>query len=316
MPTLLLWVQLILPLIVLVWPSVMPITSKVLFGLHIVMAVMIIASIGMLAPWAMPPFWVPWVYGFLAVAIPLFRKGWHLTNQPNSLGYMVIFITTLALVGLSVFGGIQSVAAVRGHAAPSGDTVDLALPFREGRFIVENGGATLAVNGHMHTANPDDPLHLTAYGQSYGIDLIAIDTWGFRSSGFWPAEPERYVSYGIDLIAPCDGTIIELEDGVPDEVVPKVNPGSPAGNYVLIRCDTVDVLMAHMIEGSIAVETDQVVAVGDLIGKLGNSGNSTEPHLHIHAERPNRVAGQPDSTPVWITFAGEFYARNDILRVQ
>ena len=148
------------------------------------MAVMIIASIGMLAPWAMPPFWVPWVYGFLAVAIPLLRKGWHLTNRPNTLGYMVVFIATLALVGLTVFGGIQSVAAVRGHAAPSGNTVDLALPFREGRFIVENGGATLAVNGHMHTANPGDPLHLTAYGQSHGIDLIAINTWGFRSSGF------------------------------------------------------------------------------------------------------------------------------------
>ena len=145
MQTLLLWVQLILPFIVLVWLSVMPIISKVLFGLHILMAVMIIASIGMLAPWAMPPSWVPWVYGFLAVAIPFLRKEGHLTNQPHTLGFLVVFTATLALIGLTVFGGIQSVAAVRGHAAPYGDIVDLELPFREGRFIVENGGATLAV---------------------------------------------------------------------------------------------------------------------------------------------------------------------------
>ncbi|MEZ7171746.1 M23 family metallopeptidase [Sporosarcina sp. OR05] len=64
--------------------------------------------------------------------------------------------------------------------------------------------------------------------------------------------------------------------------------------------------MAHMKEGSVAVAKGDTVTTGQLLGKVGNSGNTSEPHLHIHAEL--------DGKGVPLTFDGRFLVRNQLVK--
>ncbi|PSF08122.1 M23 family metallopeptidase [Marinobacter halophilus] len=65
-----------------------------------------------------------------------------------------------------------------------------------------------------------------------------------------------------------------------------------AGNYVAINCGGVFAILAHLRQGSIAVATGDRITTGDLLGQMGNSGNSSEPHLHLHAQK-----GLPEEAP-------------------
>src|SRR5690606_27402446 len=82
---------------------------------------------------------------------------------------------------------------------------------------------------------------------------------------------------------PCAGQIIAAVDGFADLVPPRTDPVNPAGNHVVVACGRVDVELAHLRQGSIVVRAGDMVGAGDALGRVGNSGNTTEPHLHVHA---------------------------------
>ena len=94
----------------------------------------------------------------------------------------------------------------------------------------------------------------------------------------------------------------------PDLTPPHSDPAHPVGNHVALACDGHDaiVYLAHMQEGSVLVQTGDEVQTGQPLGKVGNSGNTSEPHLHIHAEL--------DGKGVPLTFDGRFLVRNQIVR--
>lgn len=85
------------------------------------------------------------------------------------------------------------------------------------------------------------------------------------------------------MLSPCDGEVTEVRDGLPDLVPPVSDRDNPAGNHVGISCGEVTILLAHLRQGSVEVAQGERVATGDRVGLVGNSGNTTEPHLHIHA---------------------------------
>jgi murein DD-endopeptidase MepM/ murein hydrolase activator NlpD len=88
-----------------------------------------------------------------------------------------------------------------------------------------------------------------------------------------------------------------------------------AGNHVAINCGEFFLILAHLRQGSIAVAAGDTVKAGDILGQMGNSGNSSEPHLHLHAQRglpeQARLAGEP----LWLTIDNRFMVRNDTLRI-
>src|SRR4029453_18025411 len=104
----------------------------------------------------------------------------------------------------------------------------------------------------------------------------------------------QHASYGVTVYAPCAGSVTGVETALTDKSVQgRRDQQRPAGNYVLIRCDQtdVDVLMAHLQAGSVRVTKGDSVVPERGVGAVGHSGNSTEPHLHIHAKR----GGRPDT---------------------
>lgn len=313
MPPFLLLLQIALPIALLAWLGLAPVHGRGPYIVQVLSTAVVLVTIGLVAPWAMPPWWVPYAYaGIFGVIVALHWR--RRSSDRRAVPARVRDVAAIVpLLGLACFGGLQSAQAIDGHRLPDGDVVSLASPVADGHLIVENGGATLAVNGHLHTADPADPLHATAFGQARAVDLIVIDRLGLRSNGFWPTDPARYVSFGHPVVAPCEGTVVTSEDGHADQPVPQQDLSPPSGNHVMLDCGAVRVVLAHLQRGSIAVDPGQAVSTGDRIGRIGNSGASTEPHLHIHAERPDPAGGQ-SGRPVWLLIDDRFLARNDRLR--
>jgi len=99
------------------------------------------------------------------------------------------------------------------------------------------------------------------------------------------------------VFAPLDGVVVACSDGAPDRerismvrdlVVLLSRPpqvGSPfeayGGNYVILQCDHCYPLLAHLRCGSVRVKTGDPVQAGALLGEVGNSGSSIQPHLHF-----------------------------------
>jgi murein DD-endopeptidase MepM/ murein hydrolase activator NlpD len=71
--------------------------------------------------------------------------------------------------------------------------------------------------------------------------------------------------------------------------------------------------MAHLQSGSVAVAEGDNIQSGDRIGAVGNSGNTAEPHLHIHAQRAGTADAPLSGEPLPIRIDGRFLVRNDRL---
>ena len=176
-----------------------------------------------------------------------------------------------------------------------GQEAELSLPF-VGLWVVGNSPARRV------------PSHGSAlFGESHAIDFTGVDerrrTSGVRDwRTFVAAEPpERFFAFGRPILAPGSGTVVDVRDCELDHdgrrsqlaLVPyalgqagriRQGVGPIAGNYVTIRLpEGPFVLLAHLQAGSIRVCVGQEVVEGEQIANCGNSGNSTQPHVHMQA---------------------------------
>ena len=94
-----------------------------------------------------------------------------------------------------------------------------------------------------------------------------------------------YEAYGREVVSPCSGLVIECVDDEPDQVPLSAGPCPGLGNHVRIDNGYEVIQLAHLRPGSVCVATGDRVKAGQRLGLVGNSGNSSEPHLHVHAER-------------------------------
>ena len=148
----------------------------------------------------------------------------------------------------------------------------LILPFHD-EWVVFWGGDTKELNYHVESA-----------AQKNAFDFVIMDNNGktFRNDG---TVNEDYYAFGKEIIAPCDGKIVLAVDGVKDNIPGRMNPYFVTGNTVIMRTENDEyILFAHLKQNSIMVAEGQDVKRGDIIGLCGNSGNSSEAHLHFHIQ--------------------------------
>lgn len=125
--------------------------------------------------------------------------------------------------------------------------------------------------------------------QRYAYDLVVEDGNG-RSYEQDGTRPEYYFAFGRPILAPADGVVVSVREGVRDyeNVQPETGridwkTRDFRGNFVIIRhTDELYSFLAHLRHGSITATEGDVVRAGEQIGECGNSGHSTEPHLHVH----------------------------------
>lgn len=148
----------------------------------------------------------------------------------------------------------------------------LILPFKE-EWTVIWGGDTEKQN-----------YHVESNAQKNAFDLVIEDKRGlsYKTDG---KTNEDYYAFGKNLIAPCDGEIVLVVDGIKDNVPEILNPIYIPGNTIIIKTVNGEYLFfAHFKQHSIVVKQGQKVKQGELLGLCGNSGNSSEPHLHFHIQ--------------------------------
>lgn len=174
-----------------------------------------------------------------------------------------------------------------------GRPVVLDLPFR-GRWRVQNSPARRIPSHGTHR-----------FGVTYAIDFVPVDAHGRSARHTWRSwlttePPDSFVGFGADILAPIGGTVRLVHDGEPDHEARRSQPallayalgqagrvrsGAPAiaGNHVVLTLGSRGpyVLLAHLRHGSIAVAVGDRLVAGARIGACGNSGNSTEPHVHV-----------------------------------
>lgn len=159
-------------------------------------------------------------------------------------------------------------------------TADLRLPV-EGEWTVFWGGRDLVENYHAI-----DP------GQRFALDLVVVqDGATFAGDG---SRAENYFCWDRPILAPGTGTVVTAVDGLPDQPIGSMDPGHPAGNHVVIDLGNEEfIFLAHLRQGSVAVAAGERVLPGQTIGRCGNSGNTSEPHLHLHLQTtPDLTAGE------------------------
>lgn len=148
---------------------------------------------------------------------------------------------------------------------------DLRLPF-EGDWHVYWGGRTLEQNYHVAYAD-----------QRFAYDIVVMKD-GQTYEGD-PKKNESYFCFDRPILAPAKGKVLVAVDGVEDNVPGEMNPRQAAGNHVVLDLGNGEyALMAHFRNGTLAVKPGDEVASGALLGHCGNSGNTSEPHLHFHLQ--------------------------------
>jgi Peptidase family M23 len=138
--------------------------------------------------------------------------------------------------------------------------------------------------------------------QRYAIDWVRyrlVDGLGTTWSG-----PENknssYFCYDAPIYSMAPGKVIEMLDGIPENVPHSgkiaidVNFFNAGGNNVVVDIGYgLYAFYAHMRPGTVTVKVGDEVTTGEILGRVGNSGNSTEPHLHAHiVDQPSFLAGQ------------------------
>jgi hypothetical protein len=189
---------------------------------------------------------------------------------------------------------------------PEAESVVLALPFT-GRWLTQNSPARRI---------PSHGTHLL--GSTYAIDFVAVDErnrTAYRRDWrtFVATEPvERYVGFGRPILAPADGIVVRTHDGEVDHegrrsqvalVRYALGQGARfraglaavAGNHVVIALPDrrAFVALVHLRRASLRVSVGSSVVAGQVLAECGNSGNSTEPHVHLQVtDGPEMASAQ------------------------
>ncbi|MFC5603748.1 M23 family metallopeptidase [Sporosarcina koreensis] len=161
------------------------------------------------------------------------------------------------------------------------------FPF-QGKWFVLWGGTNNLINYHYAYEN-----------QRYAYDFLTMNENSTYEGD--PTLNESYYAFGKEYLAPADGMVVKVENSVKDNTpVGRMNDKQPFGNYVILDHGNKEFsYLVHFKHQSIVVKEGDQVKKGDLLGLVGNSGHSSEPHIHFH------VADSPDpmtSKSINITF--------------
>ena len=169
-----------------------------------------------------------------------------------------------------------------------GPPLVIGAPFRTGAWLAHNGPG-------QHRSSHWGSALVSTQGalipQRYAIDFMGVDNDGRAVRGdFQKSVNEDWIGFGQEVLAAADGVVHAARDGVADnpplvELPRTTSPSAEGtyGNYVIIAAaGRTFVHYAHLQHNSVMVKTGQAVRRGQLLGRLGNSGNTNAAHLHFN----------------------------------
>ena len=169
----------------------------------------------------------------------------------------------------------------------------IAAPLKGGNWLAGNGPSRNS--GHRRTIIPIQGL--PRIPQRFAIDFVMIDsTWKTHRGD--QLKNSSYYCYGVDALAVADGIVSATKDSIPENIPGAQSRAVPitletvGGNHVILDLGGGRfAFYAHLQPGSLRVKLGDRVKKGQVLGLVGNSGNSTEPHLHFHMADSNSPLG-------------------------
>jgi hypothetical protein len=187
-------------------------------------------------------------------------------------------------VPVTAESGIEPTEAFTGVATPVGaPAVVLSPPLKGSRWVVANGcckeitshrGAALAIDGSVYVA------------ERFAIDFVQLDKEWRLYVG--PGDQlKSYAFFGAEILSAADGTVVTVVDGMPEQIpgafAKGVTINTAGGNNIVVNIGGGHfAFYAHLQPGSLRVKPGDKVMAGQVLGLLGNTGNSDAPHLHFH----------------------------------
>lgn len=270
--------------------------SKFQWIIQLLYTVMYIAWVFLSGRWDWLSYYVRFIWIILPV-LAIYRSWIHVKHLPfrSSVDSKKKFTLGLEIIIILVFA-TYNVLIISSYIVQD-DAIELSFPLQDGTYYIGHGGSHVFMNYH----NAYEP-------QQYAIDVLKLNKFGTRAEGLYPDDLDKYAIYGDVLYSPCNGEVLEMRNNLVDLTPPDSNAEHPVGNYIALACENADavVYIAHMQESSVTVEKGDMIKDGQQIGLVGNSGNTSEPHLHIHAEK--------DGVGIPIYFDGKFLVRNNLVR--
>jgi hypothetical protein len=157
-----------------------------------------------------------------------------------------------------------------------------APPLRGAGWV--NGNGCCGPSAHRSARLANDGTHLVK-PETFAIDWVRLE--GNRLFAGDGADPADHFAFGAEVLAVADGTVVFVRDGMPEETpfMPPTAVRQPldyGGNEVVLQiAPDVFAIYAHFQPGTIQVQEGQTVTAGQVLGLLGNTGNSFAPHLHF-----------------------------------
>ncbi|MEN8177882.1 MAG: M23 family metallopeptidase [Pseudomonadota bacterium] len=289
------------PLFVLFQLGMQQFSSRMEWLAALILATGVTVVLSMIGHWGWFSIYLVPIYCLLLV-IAIWRSARRYSSielHSPAKGSAWLEFTISMLLGALAWGG--AVMAWGGHTYPE-RVVDLSFPFHEGTYLVGHGGSSSIVNHHYGHKS-----------QKYALDILRLYPWGGRAKGVYPDMITAYATYHTPIYSPCAGSVAAVINNLPDQPPGHFDRDNPAGNYVAVECGGIVVYLAHFSTGSIIVNVGDFVDADTELGLSGNSGNTSEPHLHIHAEEgkyPGVFSGSP---AVAMTFGQRFLVRNSVV---
>lgn len=181
------------------------------------------------------------------------------------------------------------------------EEINLYFPFKNGSYYIKSGGSNKWLNYHRSL----DTIYHKAF------DIIKINKYGYSgNSVFKPASrKEDLYIYSDSVFSPINGKIVDIINSEKDHHIGNQNDFKDLqANGIAIESNGYIIELIHFKQNSIHLNVGDSIKPGEFIGLIGNSGQSGQPHLHIHALNM-------ELEPVNILFNGKSYQYNDIITV-
>jgi murein DD-endopeptidase len=179
------------------------------------------------------------------------------------------------------------------HVAVDHDIPIISPPLRGDNWVAANGPANSSQ--HRRALIPIDGRAQIA--QRFAIDWVRMNPDGNTFIGD-EKNNKNYRAYGSEALAVADGTVTEVKDGIPENIPGENSRAVPitletvGGNHVILDIGHGRyAFYAHLQPGNLKVKLGDHVKRGQVLGLVGNSGNSTEPHLHFHVSNGSSPLG-------------------------
>lgn len=184
------------------------------------------------------------------------------------------------------------------------NSINFAFPLKGFLLHVAQGGNSVLINHHYKIS-----------AQKFGVDLVQLNQYGERSKTLFPKSLDDFFIYAALVYSPCEGKVIQLKDGLENQQIGWMDRDHPAGNYVAIhkKDSHAVVILAHLLKGSLLIQEGDTVSTGQPLAKVGNSGNTSEPHLHIHCVSDNAEDFLFKGEGIPMIFNRDFLSRNDLI---